>query len=116
MDISTSKSVSARRGVKELHPVHAPLVPVPFQFYLAAMSATPLPAIVALIISAYILSATFGRSAADGPLAESSPKSDRSTMGESKNTGGGSLTDADGDWVPWTMAWCTPSLPREQGW
>ena len=53
------------------------------------MSATPLPAIVALIISAYILSATFGRSAADGPLAESSPKSDRSTMEESKNGGGG---------------------------
>ena len=50
------------------------------------MSSTPLPALVALIISAYILSAAFGRSRAEEQLAGAPPKSDSN---EAMNSGGG---------------------------
>ena len=50
------------------------------------MSSTPLPALVAIIISAYILSAAFGRSGAEEQLAGAPPKSESN---EAMNSGGG---------------------------
>ena len=80
------------------------------------MSSTPLPAIVAIIISAYILSATFGRSRAEEQMAGAPPKSDNGHSSAMNSGGDSSLKQKLGEQMKSELVTKIQGTPSGNGW